>query len=41
MIKQSSVDRYYIRDENNKLWCFNATAYTGKKSPAIANPKAA
>lgn len=31
MGKQSSVQRYYIRDaETNELWCFDTLYYTGK-----------
>lgn len=32
MAKQTSVPRYYIRDdETNDIWCFDAKIYAGKK----------
>lgn len=31
MVKQHSVPRYYIRDnETNELWCFDSRLYTGQ-----------
>lgn len=37
MVKQSSVPRYYIRDEEtNELWCFDAKVFGGKKQPKAA-----
>lgn len=33
MVKQLSMPRYYIRDnETNELWCFDAQLYTGQRS---------
>lgn len=36
MVKQTSIPRYYIRDdETNELWCFHAVAYNGKKASSL------